>query len=164
VDSRSTAGSMVLLLRRLMDLIAQELSFEQVVEQIESYRNDMHILFSLASFDNLVKTGRMSRAAGVLASALNIRAVATNTSEGTISVLEKPRGEKKAIDRMVALMSTFKDPTGKPVVITHCNNPAGAEAIRQAVQKAYAVSDITVLSTRCLTSFYSGDQGLLLCF
>lgn len=166
VDSRSVAGSMVLILRQLKKLIEQGIPFEELVEQIDSYRDSMKIIFSLASFDNLVKNGRMSRAAGVLATALNIRAVATNTAEGTIEVIEKPRGEKRAIERMVALMSNYKDMAGKPVVITHCNNHSGAESLRQLVKSTYGISDsdITVLECACLTSFYAGEKGLLLCF
>ena len=164
VDSHATSGSMILILRRLRELIAQDLSFEDIVEQIERYRDTMRIIFSLASFDNLVKTGRMSKTSGVLASALNIRAVAINTAQGVIQVLEKPRGQKKAIERMVALMETVKDMAGVPVVISHCNNPEGARQLCDAVRAAYAVNDITICETHCLTSFYSGDQGLLLSF
>ncbi len=166
VDSRSTAGSMVLILRQIKKLIEQGIPFEEIVHQIESYRDSMKIIFSLATFDNLVKNGRMSRAAGVLASALNIRAVATNTAEGVIEVIEKPRGEKRAVERMVALMGRYKDMTGKPVVITHCNNPGAVEKMCELIKSTYGTkdADITVLECACLTSFYAGDQGLLLCF
>jgi DegV family protein with EDD domain len=164
VDSRATAGVMVLLLRRLRQLIAQELSFEAVVEQIEHYRNQLRILFSLASFENLVRNGRMSRATGVLASALSIRPVATNSPQGEIVDLEKPRGEKRAIDRMVTLMGEVKDMTGRPAIITHVNNPSAAQAMRAAIEKAYAVSGVTILRSGCLTSFYADDKGLMLSF
>ncbi len=166
VDSRSAAGSMVLILRRLKQLIEQGIPFEEIVSQIEGYRDSMKIIFSLATFDNLVKNGRMSRAAGVLASALNIRAVATNTAEGVIEVIEKARGEKRAIERMVALMGRYKDMTGKPVVITHCNNPGAVQTMCELIKSTYGTedSDITVLECACLTSFYAGDQGLLLSF
>ena len=166
IDSRSTAGSMVLILRQLKKLVEQGIPFEEIVRQIESYRDSMKILFSLASFDNLVKNGRMSKAAGVLASALNIRPIATNTAEGSIEVIEKPRGEKRAIERMVSLMSKYKDMAGKPVVITHCNNQSGADALCAELKSVYGTneSDITVLECSCLTAFYAGEKGLLLCF
>ncbi|HWP52311.1 MAG TPA: DegV family protein [Clostridia bacterium] len=166
VDSRSTAGSMVLILRQLKKLVEQGIPFDDIVRQIESYRDSMKIIFSLANFDNLVKNGRMSRAAGVLATALNIRAVATNTAEGVIEVIEKPRGEKRAIERMVALMGRYKDMTGKPVVITHCNNPGAVRIMCDLIKATYGTkdSDITILECACLTSFYAGDQGLLLSF
>lgn len=166
VDSRSAAGSMVLILRQLKKLIEQGLPFEEIVQQIESYRDSMKVIFSLATFDNLIKNGRMSRVAGVLASALNVRAVATNTAKGVIEVIEKPRGENRAIERMVALMGRYKDMTDTPVVITHCNNPSAAKAAGDLIKSTYGTkdSDITVLECACLTSFYAGEKGLLLCF
>ncbi len=75
VDSRSAAGTMVLLIKKLKSLIEEGLSFEEVVRQIEDYRDSMKILFSLSTFDTLVKNGRMSRSAGLLATALGIRAM-----------------------------------------------------------------------------------------
>lgn len=163
IDSRSTAGSMLLILRRLKALIAEGLSFEEIVEKIEHYREQMVILFSLATFDALVKNGRMSAVSGLLASALNIRAVARNSAQGTIQVLEKPRGERRAIERMVALMKEVKpiDST-TPVVINHCNNRVGANNLSALIQATYGIQDITILDCACLTSFYAGDQGLLL--
>ncbi|MEG2174078.1 MAG: DegV family protein, partial [Oscillospiraceae bacterium] len=91
IDSRATAGCMVLILRHLRELIEQGLCFDEIVNRIERYRNESRIIFSLASFDNLVKNGRMSRTSGLLASALNIRAVSINSEAGQIQVLEKPR-------------------------------------------------------------------------
>ena len=166
VDSRSAAGSMVLLLRRLRQLIEQGIAFEEIIKQIEGYRDSMKIIFSLATFDNLVKNGRMSRAAGMFATALNIRAVATNSAEGVIEVIEKVRGEKRAIERMVALMGGYKDMVGTPVVITHCNNAGAVKTMCELIKSTYGTkdSDITVLECTCLTSFYAGDQGLLLSF
>lgn len=165
IDSRATSGSMVLILQYVRRLIAEGLPFDEIVKKAEAYRDGVTILFSLASFDNLVKTGRMPRAAGLLATALNIRAVATATAQGIIEVLEKPRGQKKAIERMVARMMAIKDMRGKPVVISHCNNPEGADSLRSAVLRACRdVGEIMVLENRCLTAFYAGDQALLMSF
>ena len=164
VDSRSTAGSMVLLVRRVRELILEGFDFDEIVKQIERYRGEMRIVFSLASFDTLVKNGRMSRAAGLIATVLNIRAVATNTNDGYIKVLEKLRGESQAILRMVKLMGEIKDMTNRPAVITHCQNPDGANILTETIKRFYPSCDVTVLNTGCLTSYYAGENGLLLCF
>ena len=166
VDSRSTSGTMVLILRQLKKLIEQGIPFEEVVQQIENYNNSMKVIFSLANFDNLIKNGRMSKVAGLLATALNIRPIATNTDIGTIEVIEKPRGEKHALERMVALMSKYKDAAGLPVVITHCNNKSAADALCQLLKSVYGTkdSDITVLECACLTAYYADEKGLILCF
>lgn len=165
IDSLATSGTMVLILRYVRKLIKQGLAFDEIVGRAESYRDSLRILFSLASFDNLIKTGRMPRVAGLLATALNIRAVATATPQGVIQVLEKPRGQKAAIERMIKRMIQIKDMSGKPVVISHCNNPDGALAVKDELLKAcLEVGEISILENRCLNSFYAGDQALLMSF
>ncbi len=164
IDSRATSGTMFLLMRHLRELIYQGLPFEEIVSRAEHYRDQMRVLFTLSSFDNLVKNGRMSRAAGMIATALHIRAVSAATREGEIEVLEKPRGQRKAIERMVSLMGTFKEMKNLPVVITHCNNPLGAQQLGDAVASRYGTTDITIMPTRCLTTYYAGDQALIICF
>jgi len=165
IDSRATAGSLVLILHYVRRLIAEGLSFEEIVKKADAYRDNVHLIFALASFDNLVKTGRMPKAAGMLATALNIRAVATANTQGTIEVLEKPRGQKKTVERMVARMMSVKDIKGLPVVISHCNNPEGANSLRGAVLEACReVGEILILEQHCLNSFYAGDQSLLMGF
>lgn len=165
VDSKCTAGSIVLILRRLIELIESGLPFDEITKKIDAYSSKSRILFSLTGFDNLVKNGRMSRVAGIMASALNIRPIGTN-KDGVIDIIEKPRGEKRSIERMVALMEKYCFKKGDPIVLTHCNNPQGARTICDLIKSTYGVadSDITVLECACLTSFYAGEKGLLLCF
>ena len=164
IDSRATSGTMILLANKLKELIECGLPFDEVVEQIEKYNSSLKLLFSLTTFDNLVKNGRMSRTAGVLATALGIRAVAVNSEQGTIEVLEKHRGEPRAIEAMVKLMSKFKDMTDNPVVISHCNNIDGANNLKKVIESTYKVKEISIVECKCLTSFYAGDRGLLLAF
>ncbi len=51
--------------------------------------------FSLRSFDNLVKNGRMPKLVGALASGLSIRMLGTASEQGTIKVIAPTRGDKK---------------------------------------------------------------------
>lgn len=163
-DSHGTSGMLVLLVRKAVELIDAGLDFEAVQAQLEAYNKTIHIVFTLSDFDNLVKTGRMSKVAGLVASALGIRAVAQNTPQGEIAVLDKVRGLEKAIQRIVALLPTVKDPRGMPVVISHCGNLAGALQMKEALEKAFGNEDITLIETRCLTSFYAGPSGILLSY
>lgn len=164
VDSKSTAGTLVLLIRRAAELIKEKFSFEEMEKKLTEYCEKMQLFFSLDSYDNLVKTGRMSRIAGLVASSLGIRAVAGKTKEGTIEVLAKPRGEKKAIAKMVAMMRERKNLKNQPVVINHCNNEAGASRLKELIEQQCQTKDITVLSCRGLTSFYAGELGLIVSF
>ncbi|MDF2632577.1 MAG: DegV family protein [Caproiciproducens sp.] len=164
IDSHTTAGGMVLILRKAEELISEGADFETVAKQTEAYSRNLFLLFALGSYDNLIKNGRMSRVAGILATTLGIRAVASNTPEGEIKILQKPRGEEKAITQMVELMGKLKDMVGQPVVISHCNNPKGAQRLKELISHVYLTTKITILQTRGLTSFYTENGGLLVGF
>jgi DegV family protein with EDD domain len=164
IDSRSTAGGLVLIIRKAEELISSGLDFETIAKQTEAYSKSLFLLFALGSYDNLIKTGRMSFVAGILANTLGIRAIASNTPEGEIKILQKPRGEERAIQRIVALMGKMKDMTGMPVVICHCNNFKGAQRLKELIAHTCFTTKITILQTRGLTSFYTGNDGFLIGF
>lgn len=160
VDSLATSGTMMLLARKVNELIAKGLNFSQVVEAIESYRKETHILFCLASFDNLVKNGRMNRVVGTLASALNIRAIG-RSNKGKIELIHKARGQARALAFMVEEMMRCKDLEGEPVVITHCGNLAAAEALQKLIEASVKGAEVVVMATRGLTSYYAEQAGLI---
>ncbi len=164
IDSRSTAGDLVLILRKAAELIASGADFETVVEQTERYSKSLILLFALGSYNNLIKTGRMSRVAGILATTLGIRAVASNTPEGEIQILQKPRGEDRAIRCIVETMAKLKNLAGQPVVISHCNNLQGAQRLKELIIHTCLTTKITILQTRGLTSFYTESGGFLIGF
>ncbi len=164
IDSPSTAGGLVLILRKLAELISEGLNFDDVVDKAQAYTRTLHLLFALGSYDNLIKTGRMSKVAGILANSLGIRAVASNTPEGEIKVLQKPRGENRALSVIAELMAKMKNMAGLPVVISHCNNPVGAQRLKELITHVCLTKNITVMETRGLTSFYTESGGILVGF
>lgn len=164
IDTRSTGGHMVLLARKVNQLIAMGLSFEEVCEEADAYNQQTHLLFALASFDNLVKNGRMNKVVGLLASKLNMRAVGIASEKGELSLLHKTRGEARCITLLLEELASRKDLTGKPVVITHCQNPVGAKLLRLRIEEQWPGVEVTVLATHGLTSYYAQHQGLLIGF
>nr|WP_319489665.1 DegV family protein [uncultured Caproiciproducens sp.] len=164
IDSHSTAGGLVLILRKAEELISDGQDFDAVAKQTESYSRGLFLLFALGSYDNLIKAGRMSRVAGILATSLGIRAVASNTPQGEIKVLQKPRGEERAILQIVEIMNKLKNMAGQPVVISHCNNPKGAQRLKELIAHVCLTTKITILQTRGLTSYYTENGGFLVGF
>ena len=160
LDSKATAGKMVLLKNKAIRLIKSGMEFDDVCRALEEYNRETHLVFALGGYDNLVKTGRMSRLAGVMATHLGIRAVAVAT-DGQVDVVRKPRGERNAIDAMIEIMRANKDMAGKPVVISHCNNPVGAREMKLAISQRLKTDDVTILDCRGLTTFYTMEKGLI---
>ncbi len=164
LDSRATSGVMILLLRKAAELAEKGLPFEELCEALQTYQHSTRICFTLEHFDNLVKNGRMPPLAGTLLQTLGIRLIADATPEGTIHMAKKARGAEHTAKAIAQLMSESKDCTGSHVIITHCQNPEGAERLRNAILDRLPVKAVEILPCRGLTSFYAMDKGLILSY
>ena len=164
IDSRATAGAMVLLIRKTQQMIAEnpEIDFEELCEALQQYQTTLRTCFTLECFDNLIKNGRMRPLVGTLLHTLGIHVTADATPEGTIRVLDKVRGEAKTYKTLTALMKKRKDCQDAEVVICHCENLDGAEKMKEQILKDLPVKKVDILNCRGLTSFYAMEKGLII--
>ena len=164
IDSKATAGAMVLLIRKAKELMEADETgdFEGICDQLRLYQAALRTCFTLENFDNLIKNGRMRPLVGTLLHSLGIHVIADATPQGTIHVADKARGEAKTYKTITALMKSSKDCTGAEVVISHCENMAGALKLKQQILEDLPVKSVDVLSCRGLTSFYAMEKGLII--
>mgnify|MGYP000492424178 FL=1 len=161
IDSLSAGGEVDLLVTKLNELIQQDLSFDEVVEVISRYQEKTKLLFVLAKVDNLVKNGRLSKLLGTVVGLLNIRMVGEASKTGTLELLQKARGQKKAIK--AAFDELLKAGyAGGHITIAHRNNEKFIEQFSELVREKFAQASIEVLPTSGLCSFYAEEGGLLM--
>ncbi len=166
MDSKSTAGAMILLIRKATELIREDTAgdFEGICDKLREYQATLRTVFTLENFDNLIKNGRMRPLVGTLLHALGIHVVADATPQGTIHVADKARGEAKTYKAITKLMSESKDCTGAEVVINHCENAASAQKLKEQIMKDLEVKRVDIVPCRGLTSFYAMEKGLIVGF
>lgn len=164
IDSRSTAGAMVLLIRRAQALMEADETgdFDGICAQLRLYQAALRTCFTLENFDNLIKNGRMRPLVGTLLHSLGIHVIAEATPQGTIHVADKARGEAKTYRAITNLMRSSKECDGAEVVISHCENLEGAMKLKQQILADLPVSKVEIISCRGLTSFYAMEKGLIL--
>ena len=161
IDSLSAGGEVDLLVRKLHQLIAQDLDFDQVVEVITKYQEKTKLIFVLAKVDNLVKNGRLNKIIGTVVGLLNIRMVGQASDTGTLELLHKARGQKKAISTTFEEMLKAGYKCGH-ITIAHRRNEKFVEQLSALVHEKFANADIEVLPTSGLCSFYAEEGGLLI--
>ncbi len=162
VNSRSTAGEMVLIAKKADFLIGQGLPFEQICKELDEYAKETRLIFTIENFDNLIKAGRMKPLVGKVVSTLGIHLIAQASKEGTVEVMFKVRGEDKTLEKMVDYMNSQKDMTGKPVFISHCDNFKAVDKLREIIKEKCHTDDITITHCKGLTSFYAMNKGVLI--
>lgn len=161
IDSLSASGEVDLIVLELERLINLGLSFEEVVERITAYQEKTRLIFVLAKVDNLVKNGRLNKLVGKVVGLLNIRMVGQASQEGTLELLQKARGQKKAVSALVEEIQKAGYKGGK-VYIAHANNPKICEQISEKIKAIYPDAVIQTGITSGLCSFYAEDEGILM--
>lgn len=161
IDSLSAGAELDLLAIKLNDLIGQDLDFDQVVAAITAYQEKTKTLFALAKVDNLVKNGRLSKLVGAVVGLLNIRMVGQASSEGTLELLQKARGQKKSVSALIEEMLKAGYQGGR-VIISHRNNDKIVEQLTQAITAKFSAAEVLAVPTSGLCSYYAEDGGVLM--
>ncbi|EHJ57513.1 DegV family EDD domain-containing protein [Streptococcus urinalis FB127-CNA-2] len=161
IDSLSAGGEMDLLAMKLENLIAEGLIFEEVVEKIKAYQEKTKLIFVLAKVDNLVKNGRLSKLVGKVVGLLNIRMVGQASSEGTLELLQKARGQKKAVKATYEemLKSGYK---GGKVFIGNQKNEKICQQLEELIKPLFPNAEIIRQDLSGLCSFYAEKEGILM--
>lgn len=160
IDSLSTGPEMQLIVEKLRDFIADGLSYEAIQGKIHDYMAHTHLLFSLESLHNLAQNGRVSHAAAKIAGVLGLRIIGQASDEGTLELLHKARGEKKAISTLWDEMKHHGYQGGK-VAISHCKNLPAAQSLSELIRSVFPQAPIQICPCTALCSFYAEEGGLL---
>lgn len=137
-----------------------EASFEQVANYAQEIIEHSQVLFSLSSYDNLVKNGRMPKLVGTVASSLAIRMLGTASPQGTIKVVAPTRGDKKTNHKIIECM-TADGFHGGMVYIDQVDNAKGASHLRDAIMSTWPTAEVHILPCGGLCSYYAEQTGLI---
>ena len=166
-DSLSASVGQTLIAMKIKELLDKGIAREELVSQVDAYISEMNTLFTLESYDNLVKNGRMSKLMANVASALSIKPIMGSTDEGSIRLIDKVRGKKRSFNRLVDIVgeegdsSTFKD---KILAIAHCNALSLAEDLKEAIEEKYNFKEVIIVETGGLSTVYADDGGIILAY
>ncbi|WP_278287223.1 DegV family protein [Cellulosilyticum ruminicola] len=154
----------MLCIKKAKELIESGKNFAEVTALMDEYVKNIYLLFTLSTYENLVKAGRLSKFSGYIATHLGIRTLAAASPEGTIDILQKIRGEKKVYKAIVTKMQEQVNLAERRVYIHHCHNLDGATKIKELLLEAVPACEVNILPTRGLTSYYAEEGGLIISF
>ncbi len=161
INTLSAGGQIDLLLLKINELIKEGLTFDEVVAKITEYQKNTKLIFTLEKVDNLVKNGRLSKLAAAVVGLLNMRMVGEASKEGTLHLLHKVRGEKKAVAAIVDEMIKAGYKGGR-AVITHRNNENICKKIEEKLSEKFSNVEFIAVPTSGICSFYGEEGGMLL--
>ena len=161
VDSESASGGEAQIALKLMELEEQGLSFEEIVEEIEKFRDTRSVYFVLDNLETLRKNGRLTGVKAFVATTLNIKPV-MSADHGVIIQKGQSIGLKKAFAKMVEmLLDEIGSTEGRRLIITHCNAPERAQLVKEMITKLATFEEVIIMDMRGLSSLYANDGGVI---
>lgn len=110
IDSRLTSYNLGSMVKEAVALRDAGKSKEEIISRIQHIVANQNAYFIVDSLDHLHKGGRISGAAALVGSLLQVKPVLYVTADGRLDVMDKVRTRRKALDRVVEL---FKEDRAK---------------------------------------------------
>lgn len=162
-NSRSASVGETRIAQMIQQYEEAGLPFEEIVEKVEHFLQEMRTYFVLESLDNLRKNGRLSGVKALVASALNIKPYMGENGKGEIIQLGQARGIQKSLKKMLDTMAErVKNPEEKILAISHCNNPERAQFVKEEALKRISPKEVLILESSGITSLYADDGGIVI--
>ncbi len=163
IDSLSAGPELALIVEKLEQYIAEEISFEEICKKIAAYQKQTGLTFMLESLKNFAANGRVSPAVAKVAGVLGIRVVGRASAQGTLEPTNKCRGESKALDALLHNLKAAGLQRGK-VRIAHCRNEAAAKTLAEKIHTAFPEAEVQIAKCLGLCSYYAEKGGMLVGF
>ncbi|MCW3490932.1 DegV family protein [Dethiobacter alkaliphilus] len=139
-------------------------SHAEIVAAAQENAQHMEHIFTVDDLEYLYRGGRVSRTAAFVGGILNIKPV-LHVQDGRLIPVEKARGRKKAIKRMVEIMgergSNFKE---QVIGISHGDDLAAAEELKTLLEQQYGCRKFIINDVGCAIGAHSGPGTLALFF
>ncbi|HEU5049671.1 MAG TPA: DegV family protein, partial [Gemmatimonadales bacterium] len=146
VDSRSASLGLGLLALRAAELSESGMPAAEIVAELEHIREQSGMLLTVDRYDNLIRSGRVSRGKAWLGGMLDVKPILTLDPSGRVIPLDRVRGRENLVPRVLSLLERRLTPRPRAVRfgVVHTDAPEVAERVRTALVAAYQPRDCFV--------------------
>ncbi|MDO7905237.1 DegV family protein [Paenibacillus sp. JX-17] len=156
LDSKSASYGYGLLVVHAAELARQGARADSIARAVEELHQHRKLYFLVDNLEYLQKGGRIGKASAMLGTLLNIKPILSIDEEGIIYAVEKVRGHKKAMARIVEMFE--QDFKGRPVHVAlgHTADPSSVEPLRELLDQHFDVADVVYTNVGAVIGTHVG--------
>jgi len=144
IDSKCASLGHGLVVEEAVRLRNIGVSLEDMTSKINTLAPQVEHLFTVEDLDYLAKGGRVSKASAFLGGLLSIKPI-LNVEDGKLVPIEKSRGRKKALNRMLDLMQERGGSFSNKIVgISHRDDAAFANEAKASIQERFSPQAVQI--------------------
>jgi DegV family protein with EDD domain len=140
------------------------LSLEETAAKVTDLRGRMRSGFVVNTLKYLLKGGRVNRLQATVGSVLDIKPILKINQEGLIDQVDKIRGRKAALRRLLTMVEEQGDLTQQTVAISHALCPEDAEKIKEILLERFGVQKVIVGEIGAVIGTHVGPGTVALFF
>lgn len=146
VDSKSATFGIGVLVVAAAEAAREGRSLEEILELIGRLRREMSIFFLVDTLEYLHKGGRIGKAAAVFGSLLNIKPILSVDEDGEVASVDKVRGQKRAMARIVELLKERYGDGPLKATVAHAHAPENAEQLSALIREHFRAESLSYTS------------------
>lgn len=164
IDSKCASLGYGLLVKEAVRLRNEGLSLDDLASRISRMAEHMTHLFTVENLDYLARGGRLSKSSAFIGGLLSIKPI-LHVEDGKLIPLEKIRGRKKAINRMIELMAERGgDFSAKTVGISHGDDLEFVQEVQSLIQQQINPKSFIITTIGAVIGAHSGPGTIAIFF
>ncbi|TQR20239.1 DegV family protein [Psychrobacillus vulpis] len=164
IDSKCASLGYGLLVKEAVRLRDAGMDLPSIEAKIRFAAAHMEHLFTVEDLDYMARGGRVSKASAFIGGLLNIKPL-LHVEEGKLVPIEKIRGRKKVIKRMIDVMGDRGDRLEEQTIaISHGDDEATALELKQLIEERFHPKDIEIHLIGSTVGAHAGPGTLALFF
>ena len=164
LDTRGASLGEGLVVLEVAQLAQQGADMDAIVARAETLCGKMRQHFMVDDLKFLRRGGRLSGAAALAGTLLQIKPILQGDENGKIVVRTKERGRKKAMDTLIALYNELVEDKSAPVGISHAAAPAEALHLTTRLRQIGCTGPILSVCHEPVTGAHVGPGMLAVYF
>ncbi|MDI3481218.1 MAG: fatty acid kinase fatty acid binding subunit [Tepidanaerobacteraceae bacterium] len=145
VDSLAASTGQGLLVYEAAKMAQSGKNASEIVEAVEELKRRLCSIFTVDTFEYLLKGGRVTKVQAFIGTVLDIKPVLHLDSSGRIVPLEKVRGKRKAASRLLEIMAEQGHDLNKQTVgVVHAHVPQEAARLAEQIRTGFNVREVII--------------------
>ena len=164
IDSKCASLGYGLLIKEAVRLRNLCETLDEIEEKIRFMAEHMEHLFTVEDLDYMARGGRVSKASAFIGGLLNIKPL-LHVEDGKLVPIEKHRGRKRVLRRIVELMEERGDNLSKQTIaISHGDDEAIALELKALVEEKFQPKSIEIHTIGSVIGAHAGPGTVSIFF
>lgn len=142
--------------------VEKGMSFDDVVNDLHASINKSKVFFTVGSLDYLIRGGRIGHVAGTVANILNIKPIISCNEEGIYHTVDKVRGERRVIKKMIeACISFAENASTSKIELLTANPETNYDELKVSLKEAIpSLTEIGITVISPALAIHTGPEVL----